>query len=97
MNASELAIDGLAAQECESLASCVARGQTPDSYEDIVAKLRGHCAKLPEPRQQFWDEQCKSLGVMLFQPAHPSVDPAKAADTLVKATLDLPNKRKPKG
>lgn len=66
MTRDEEAIDGLAAQEAESLAACIARGQTPESYADIVAKLRGHCAKLPLKRQMFWSEQCKTIGVDLF-------------------------------
>ena len=66
MNAIELAADLLAAQECESLAACVARGQVPESYADIVLKLRGHAEKLPPERLAFWTEQCKALGVTLF-------------------------------
>jgi hypothetical protein len=66
MNATELAIDGLAAQECESLAACVARGQTPDTYADIIFKLRGHAEKLPADRIAFWSDQCKALGVVLI-------------------------------
>lgn len=66
MTPTELAIDGLAAQECESLAACVARGQTPDSYADIVAKLKGHADKLPEGRRVFWTEQAKAIGVTLY-------------------------------
>lgn len=66
MNAADLAIDGLAAQECESLAACISRGQTPDSYADIIAKLRGHAERLPAERRAFWAEQCKALGVSLY-------------------------------
>lgn len=58
--------DLLAAQECESLAACIARGQTPDTYADIVAKLRGHADKLPLARKLFWIDQCKALGVTLY-------------------------------
>jgi hypothetical protein len=75
VNASELAIDGLAAQECESLASCIARGQEPASYADIVAKLRGHCDKLPLARKTFWAQQCASLGVTLFPQPKPAEKP----------------------
>lgn len=71
MNASELAIDGLAAQEAESLAACISREQTPDTYADIVEKLRGHCASLPDYRKAFWAEQCAALGVTLFPPPPP--------------------------
>ena len=70
MNAAEQASDLLAAQECESLAACVARGQEPSSYADIVAKLKGHTDKLPEGRRVFWTEQAKALGVVLY-PATP--------------------------
>lgn len=66
MNASELATEGLLSQEIESLASCIAREQAPDSYQDIVDKVRGHVLKLPAERRVFWDEQVKTLGVVLF-------------------------------
>lgn len=66
MNATDLATDTLAAQECESLAACVARGQTPDTFADIIAKLRGHAEKLPPDRREFWSDQCKALGVTLI-------------------------------
>ena len=69
MNATELATDGLAAQECESLASCVARGQAPDTYADIVAKLKGHADNLPLGRKLFWIDQCVALGVTLYPEA----------------------------
>ena len=78
MNATEQAIDGLAAQECESLAACIARGQTPDTYADIVVKLRGHADKLPEDRRFFWSEQCRFLGVTLYP------EPAKKAGKSTK-------------
>lgn len=68
MNANELAIDGLALQEMESLAACIARGQTSDTYADIVAKLKGHADKLPEDRRAFWTEQVRGLGVTLYPP-----------------------------
>lgn len=68
MNASEQAIDLLAAQECESLAACIAREQPPASYQDIVAKLKGHADKLPEGRRTFWADQAKALGVVLYPP-----------------------------
>ena len=77
MNAIEQAIDWLALQEMESLAACIARGQEPSSYTDIVEKLRGHCLNLPDHRRQFWIEQCKALGVELF----PVVKPRKAKDS----------------
>jgi hypothetical protein len=66
MNATELAIEGLLSQEIESLASCVSRGQDPDSYKDIVEKIRGHAVKLPLERREMWAEQALSLGVTLF-------------------------------
>lgn len=66
MNAIEQAADVLAAQECESLAACIARGQAPETYADIIAKLRGHAEKLPEARRAFWSDQCKALGVTLI-------------------------------
>lgn len=66
MNATEQNADLHAAQECESLAACVARGQAPASYADIVAKLKGHVDKLPEARKGFWTEQAKALGVTLY-------------------------------
>ena len=66
MNSAELAIDGLAAQEMESLAACVSRGQEPSSYADIIDKLRGHVLKLPAERQNFWSEQCAVIGVTLI-------------------------------
>jgi len=90
MNASQQAIDGLAAQECESLASCVGRGQSPETYADIVVKLRGHCEKLPASRREFWVEECAAFGVTLF----PSDDSPKLAEDLARATLELPSKRK---
>lgn len=68
MNQAEQATDLLASQECESLAGCIGRGQEPDSYADIVAKLKGHVDKLPEGRRTFWTEQAKTLGVMLYPP-----------------------------
>jgi hypothetical protein len=71
MNAAELAIDGLAAQEAESLGACIGRGQTPDTYQDIILKLRGHCEKLPDDRKTYWADQCKALGIELFPPPPP--------------------------
>lgn len=68
MNSAELAIDGLAAQEAESLSACIARGQEPSSYADIIAKIRGHCLALPDDRKAYWVEWCKALGVELFPP-----------------------------
>lgn len=66
MTPEQEAFDGLAAQEAESLGGCIARGQSRDSYTDIIAKLRGHCERLPASRREFWTEQCRSLGVELF-------------------------------
>jgi len=68
MNATELAIDGLAAQECESLAACVARGQTPDTYQDILEKIRGHADRLPAERKAFWSAWVRELGIVLYPP-----------------------------
>jgi len=68
MNTIEQSIDLLAAQECESLAACIARGQSADTYADIVAKLKGHADKLPVGRKLFWTEQAKALGVILYPP-----------------------------
>lgn len=68
MNAADAATEGLLSQEIESLAGCIARGQEPDTYQDIVAKVRGHAEKLPAERRAFWAEQVKSLGVVLFPP-----------------------------
>jgi hypothetical protein len=68
MNATELAIDGLAAQECESLAACVARGQTPDTYQDIIQKIRGHVDQLPADRKVFWSDWVREVGVVLYPP-----------------------------
>jgi hypothetical protein len=68
MNAADLATEGLLSQEIESLAGCIARGQTPDTYQDIVEKVRGHVQKLPPERRAFWTEQVKTLGVVLFPP-----------------------------
>lgn len=82
MNATELAIDGLAAQECESLAACVAREQAPDTYADIVAKLKGHADKLPEGRRAYWTEQAKALGVTLYpKPPEPKKVAQKSGGT----------------
>ncbi len=36
--------------------------------QDIVEKVRGHASKLPAERREFWSEQVKSLGVVLFPP-----------------------------
>jgi hypothetical protein len=84
MNAAELAIDGLAAQECESLAACVAREQAPDTYADIVAKLKGHADKLPEDRRAFWTNQCKALGVTLYpKPPEPKKVAQKSGGTSI--------------
>lgn len=66
MNADQLAIDGLAVQEVESLGACIGRGQSPETYADIVEKVRGHVVKLPADRQKFWADQCRALGVELF-------------------------------
>jgi len=68
MNAADAATEGLLSQEIESLAGCIARGQEPDTYQDIVAKVRGHVEKLPAERREFWAEQVKTLGVVLFPP-----------------------------
>ena len=78
MTPADHSIDLLAAQECESLTACLARGQTPDTYQDIVAKLRGHCDKLSSERRAFWAEGCKTLGVELYPPPPP--EPSKKSD-----------------
>jgi hypothetical protein len=65
MNAADLATEGLLSQEIESLAGCIARGQDPDTYQDIVEKVRGHVFKLSPERREFWAEQIKTLGVSL--------------------------------
>jgi hypothetical protein len=84
VNAAELAIDGLALQEMESLAACIARGQAPDTYADIVAKLRGHAKKLPPDRVAFWTEQAKQLGVTLYpKPPEPKKVAQKSGGTSV--------------
>jgi hypothetical protein len=69
MNAAEQATDLLAAQECESLASCVSRGQAPESYQDIIAKIRGHLEKLPAERKAYWTAWCQEAGVALYPSA----------------------------
>ena len=66
MNAADLATEGLLSQEIESLAGCIARGQSPDTYQDIVAKARGHAEKLSADRREFWAEQVQTMGVTLF-------------------------------
>lgn len=76
MDATEHSIDLLAAQECESLTACIGRGQSPDTYQDIVEKLRGHCDKLSPDRRAFWAEGCKTLGIDLYPP--PPEPPKKA-------------------
>lgn len=68
MNAADLATEGLLSQEIESLAGCISRGQEPDTYQDIIAKVRGHAEKLPAERREFWAEQVKTLGMALFPP-----------------------------
>lgn len=84
MNATEQAFDVLAAQECESLAACIAREQAPDTYADIVAKLKGHADKLSDGRRAFWVEQCKALGVMLYpKPPEPKKIAPKSGGTSV--------------
>lgn len=65
MNAADLATEGLLSQEIESLAGCIARGQAPDTYQDIIEKVRGHVFKLSPERREFWAEQIKTLGVSL--------------------------------
>lgn len=80
MTPTEHGIDLLAAQECESLTACIARGQTPDTYQDIVAKLRGHCDKLSPARRAFWAEGCKTLGIDLYpQPKKPQLTKPEAS------------------
>jgi hypothetical protein len=82
MNATEQSIDLLAAQECESLAACVSRGQAPESYADIVAKLRGHADKLSDGRRAFWTEQAKALGIDLYpKPAKGKSSKPEASST----------------
>ncbi len=68
MNAADLAVDGLALQEFESLTACISRKQPPETYADVLEKLRGHVAKLPPSRQQFWAEQCREVNVDLHVP-----------------------------
>lgn len=80
MNAAEQATDLLAAQEVDSLASCIARGQAPDTYQDIVGKVYGHLLKLPSERANFWAEQCRALGIELF-PVKPSGKGRRGAGT----------------
>lgn len=65
------ATEVLLSQEIESLAGCIARGQEPDTYQDIIAKMRGHAERLPAERRTFWAEQVKTLGVELFPPPPP--------------------------
>lgn len=68
------ATEVLLSQEIESLAGCIARGQEPDTYQDIIAKVRGHAQKLPAERREFWAQQVKTLGVDLFPPPPKKVD-----------------------
>lgn len=68
MSASDFATEVLAAQEIESLASCLARGQAPDTYQDIVVKIRAHVVKLSPARMTVFTEQVLALGVTLFPP-----------------------------
>lgn len=75
MNANEQATDGLALQEFESLTACIGRGQEPATYADVLEKLRGHVAKLPEERRQFWAAQCKELSIELIPPPPPPEAP----------------------
>ena len=65
VNDSDAATEVLLSQEIESLAGCIARGQEPDTYQDIVEKVRGHVFKLSPQRREFWTEQIKTLGVSL--------------------------------
>jgi len=71
MNAADTATEVLISQEIESLAGCVSRNQTPESYIDIVYKLRAHVEKLSDERRVFWSEQVGALGVVLFPPSVP--------------------------
>ena len=80
MTPDELAIDGLASQEFDSLAACIARGQSPDSYQDIIEKIRGHLRNLPEHRREFWSQQCKALAIEIFAPS--ARPPKKKAGTV---------------
>jgi len=74
MNAAEQATDLLAAQECESLASCVARNQAPETYQDIIQKIRGHVDQLPADRKVFWTDWVREVGVTLYPPPPKKVD-----------------------
>lgn len=58
----------LATQEIESLGACVGRNQPPDSYQDIVEKIRGHVLILPVESRPPFAAQCAALGVELFPP-----------------------------
>ena len=78
MNADQQSIDLLAAQECESLAGYIARGQSRESFEDIVVKLRSHADKLPDERKAFWADQAKALGVDLYPPPPEPKKPGKS-------------------
>jgi hypothetical protein len=82
MNAAEQSIDLLAAQECESLAACVSRGQAPESYQDIIVKIRGHLERLPAARRTYWTEWCQELGVALYpKPAKGKSSKPEASST----------------
>jgi len=80
VNDADAATEVLLSQEIESLAGCIARGQTPDTYQDIVEKVRGHASKLPPERLAFWADQVKTLGIELFpKPPEPKPEPKKVA------------------
>jgi hypothetical protein len=77
MNAADQATEVLLSQEIESLAGCIARGQAPESYQDIVEKVRGHALKLPDDRKAFWADQVLPLGVTLFPQPKKAEKPEK--------------------
>jgi len=96
MNAADAATEVLLSQEIESLAGCVARGQSPDSYQDIVEKIRGHAVKLPLERREMWAEQCQSLGVTLIPspPPPPEPPPMRKIKEGIRVLVPAPDQTK---
>lgn len=78
--------DLLAVQECESLGACIGRGQEPESYQDIIMKIRGHADKLPADRKAYWIDQCKALGVELYPPPPPEPKKGKSSKPEASST-----------
>lgn len=57
--------DALAEQDFNAIETCITRGDAPETYAEIIQRLRGNVAKLGFGRAGFWYRKAKAIGVDL--------------------------------